>query len=420
MPSKVAKAHGSPALFDVAQDIAGAAPVQLVEQWIGGAQDQASAERLLEPYKVRGYSVCSDASGLTRLSGQKGLLEILAMLELPKQIVHGHGVAIGGAGVGIWAADNTQMFYPPEISAGTIVSMLLGVQDEIARQCQIKIGIGAHLGSFYSLGGGLYGAEADAIEEIAENDTAGGETVISQAIVDRLPPSHGFTLAKREDLPGILGVITRVLDGPRLADLVPAKDRYPIPYSEAFHADLVAFAPRREDRALGARILDRYAARKVVVLIEREAAIAASAEIALLRDMELSAFMKVAGQRHLASDGGAEIKVAGALGIYVFDDAGAAIAFARAFSRDLRAQGVACRIGVDVGLVLVFDLAGGGKDIAGQPVNIASKMAQDRGEFGHIYLSQAMACLVDVRGFNEVRFEVSGVEILAREQRLSD
>lgn len=63
----------------------------------------------------------------------------------------------------------------------------------------------------------------------------------------------------------------------------------------------------------------------------------------------------------------------------------------------------------------IFDLSVGSKDIAGMPVNVASKMAQDKGEFGKIYLSAAMRDLVDVRDFNEIKYNISGVEITSYE-----
>ncbi len=111
-----------------------------------------------------------------------GLLEILAIIDQPKKIVYGYGKAIGGEGVGIWAADNSQMFFPDSIGAETLVSALLTIQDVISRSCRIEIGIGAHHGNFYSLCGGLYGTEAEAIEEIVENHAGGGEVLISHAI----------------------------------------------------------------------------------------------------------------------------------------------------------------------------------------------------------------------------------------------
>src|SRR3954469_25803157 len=213
MAEKLTRKIYSPSLFDTAQDIIGALPLKLVADWLGSEQTHDDALRLLDKHKVRGYSVCSDSAGLTRLTQKKGLLEILAIISQPKTIVYGLGKAIGGDGVGIWAADNTQMFYPDSVDAATLVSSLLTVQDEIAKNCQIKIGFGAHFGEYFHLAGGLYGYEADEIEEIAENETAGGEIVISQAIAGRLPANHGFTLEIRSDLATGIGPIYRVLDG---------------------------------------------------------------------------------------------------------------------------------------------------------------------------------------------------------------
>ena len=38
------------------------------------------------------------------------------------------------------------MFYPEAVDAATLISVLLTAQDRIAETCQIRIGIGAHLG----------------------------------------------------------------------------------------------------------------------------------------------------------------------------------------------------------------------------------------------------------------------------------
>ena len=76
---------------------------------------------------------------------------------------------------------------------------------------------------------------------------------------------------------------------------------------------------------------------------------------------------------------------------------------------------IVSRIGIDIGPVLIFDLAGGGKDIAGMPVNVASKMAQDRGRWGHIYLSAAMQALVEAPGYTQLEYTVSGVDLVVYE-----
>jgi class 3 adenylate cyclase len=400
-----------PGLFDLTQDINGGLPLPVIGRWVDSAQDQTAALALLAPHQVEGYSVSSDTAGLSKLTGQLGLLEVLAVINRPKEIVYNLGVAIGGQGVGIWAADNTQMFYPPEVPAATLLSALLTAQDEINRTCRVKIGLGAHYGAFYSLSGGLYGAEADAIEELAENETEGGEVVISESVYARLPTDHGFTLTARDGHAARLGRIFRVTDGPRLDARPAATARYPIPYSESFYASLVAYQNRLDDAAFGRQLAEQYLQNKVVVLIERASLAAETHEVALFNNLSLSALLKDTGLRLLPAAGGREVKVSGPLGIYLFDEAQAAVQFAHSFRQALAQADVSCRIGIDAGAVLVFDLEGGGSDIAGMPVNLASKMAQDKGQMGKLYLSAAVRESVDAGAFTELRYTVSGVEI---------
>jgi class 3 adenylate cyclase len=67
---------------------------------------------------------------------------------------------------------------------------------------------------------------------------------------------------------------------------------------------------------------------------------------------------------------------------------------------------------VDAGQVLTFDLGGGRHDIAGSPVNIASKLAQDVGEFGRIYVTDGAAAQAGLAASaRRMKFEVSGVQL---------
>lgn len=415
MANKLSKNRYSPVLFDITQDIIGGLPLKLIEQWLESEQTHQDTLQLLEPYKVTGYSVSSDSVGLTKLTKQKGLLEILAIINQPKEIVYAWGTAIGGQGLGIWAADNTQMFYPAAVSAETLLSALLNIQDEIHKRCHIKIGLGAHYGEFYLISGGLYGLEADTIEAIAENNTEGGEIVISQAIANRLVSDHSFTLTKRKDLSTPIGDIFRVMGGRRLSDVQTLNVTYPIPYSEIFYADLVAYGNRLNDTAFGQQLANKYLEEKVVVLIERESKEAEVQEFSLFKNLTTSALMKDVGMKLLSKSDGIEIKVVSSIGIYVFDWATTALSFSQLFRQELAAENINCKIGIDVGSVLIFDLSTGGKDIAGSPVNIASKMAQDKGEWGKLYMSEAMKELVDVSKFTEIKYRVSGVEITVYE-----
>ena len=85
------------------------------------------------------------------------------------------------------------------IQAANLVSALLTAQAEINKTCNVKIGIGAHFGEYYHINGGLYGEEADAIEEFAENETEGGEVLITQSIYQMLPADHGFEIVKKRE-----------------------------------------------------------------------------------------------------------------------------------------------------------------------------------------------------------------------------
>ena len=419
MVEKLSKKRYSPNLFDVTQDIIGALPLKLVEQWLSSNQTYADALQLLESHRVRGYSVSSDSVGLTRLCQQKGLLEILAIINQPKKLVHGYGKAIGGASVGIWAADNTQMFYPDSIDAATLLATLLTIQDEIEKTCQIRIGLSAHYGSFYSISGGLYGIEADAIEDIAENHSKGGEILISQAICDRLPADHNFILEKHHDLPEDLiaeiGDIYRVINGARLEQIKPIDQAYPIPYSPDFYADLLEYETRLTDQEFAHDLTKKYIQHKVVVLIESKNGFAEEHEVDMFNQLSFSALMKDIGLRLLDTQLEAEIKVVSSLGIYAFDEANTAISFAQNFRQELTKQGITCRIGIDQGEVLIFNLAIGTRDIAGMPVNMASKIAQDKGEFGKLYMSESLKDVADIHGFKGISYEVSGVRITAYE-----
>jgi hypothetical protein len=61
--------------------------------------------------------------------------------------------------------------------------------------------------------------------------------------------------------------------------------------------------------------------------------------------------------------------------------------------------------------VLLFELGAGARDIAGSPVNVASKLAQDVGEFGKIHVSDAAARKAGILFQESKVFHVSGAII---------
>jgi class 3 adenylate cyclase len=205
------------------------------------------------------------------------------------------------------------------------------------------------------------------------------------------------------------------LDGVRLSGLQPNDQRYPIPYSEDFYADLLEYEIRLTDQDFAHALVDKYIQNKVVVMIESKNELVEAHEVSMFNQLSFSALMKDIGLRLLNATSGTEIKVVSSLGIYAFDDAIAAVKFAQTFRQEFAAQDITCRIGIDRGEVLIFNLPFGTRDIAGNPVNVASKMAQDKGEFGKLYLSTSMRALVDVSGFKEIKYSISGVELTSDE-----
>jgi class 3 adenylate cyclase len=433
-----------PGAFDLARDAAPGLPLTLVERWRASGRTAADARRLLGAHVTTGYSVVSDSAGLTRLSRSLGLLEVLALIDGPKRVLHAYGIGVGGRAMGVWAADNAQLFHPATTDAGTLLSALLRAQDEIGRTCGIRVGIGVHHGDYYDLDGGLYGAEADAVEHLVENHTEGGEIVVTEAVAERLPAGHGFVLRRkdghgfvlrRKDGHGfvlrrkdahdgqarLLGAVYRVLDGPRAGDAATDGGWYPIPYPAAFYEDLLRFDPR--DAGSAAALAAKHLRERTVVLAERgePGAAADVPEVALLTGLDLSARMREIGLRLLPAEGAVEVKVAGPLAIYLFDDPGAAVPFALELRAALAEAGMTCRIGLDSGPVLSGRTPDGGRDVAGAPVNQASKMAQDLAAPGVVCLSEAVAAQAGpgeavaaqagLGGFTCVQHTVSGVDL---------
>lgn len=400
--------------FDVAQDIGRTLPVEIIERWAKGAQSPDSARRLLDPNRLEGIVVSSDSAGLTRLTSRRGLLEILALIDHPKQLIHSYGAAAGGEAIGIWAADNTETLYPAGARADDLVSMLLTLQDRIRDECQVQVGIAAHRGHFYRLGGGLYGADANRVERVSESYAEGGEVVVTSELAAQFASPDCFSLQPRSDVPAAWGANLRVTAGPRRTDLNPQPTRYPIPYSQEFYDDLLRYASRPQDAQLLQQVHETYSRQRAVVLIERERDETDADEVAVLNELALSLAMKKIGVEALGELGGSEIKTSGSIGIYTFDECAPALAFAKRFREVFLRQGIASRIAIDYGEVLVFRIRDGIEDIAGAPVNIASKMAQDAGIFGKIYISEAASRTAGAGSeFHPVTFEIAGANIAA-------
>jgi hypothetical protein len=397
-----------PGFFDLPADAGRELPLDIVSAWTRSDQTEARARELLAPWTLRGIVVSSDSAGLTRLSQERSLIEILAMVSRPKELVHGYGKAIGGIPLGVWAADNTLMYYPEGVAPDHVVGMLMALLDRVRAECEVGIGLCAHKGTFYELGRGIYGPDADRVEGIAEDFTEGGELVVTGELIAALGTTASFRTVAREDLRAQFGEVHRVTDGPRLGGIEASDFHYPLPFTDEFYGGLGEFQRTRRTS-----VVPRPAFRDAaVVVVEREREDRDIPEVAALNDLALSAAVKRLGQALVEDLAGIEVKTSNTVSIYLFDDARHSVDFCRKLRETLRAQRVELRIGMDVGRVLVFELGPGLRDIAGSPVNVASKLAQDLGTFGAIQLTAAAARRAGLPDVTSARgLHVGGVTI---------
>jgi hypothetical protein len=255
----------------------------------------------------------------------------------------------------------------------------------------------------------VYGPDADLVASVGEEHTAGGEMVITDALRLAFGDAGDVRVEQRRDLVAEFGAVHRVTDAPTLSDLDLSDIAYPAPFSSGFSKGLSHYSRTRRESMVPRQPYQELA----VVLIMREREEPDIPEVVVLNDLSLTAATKRSGATLL--DGtGEEIKCTGPLSIYTVPECRDAIAFARGFREALSAQGIQCRIGIDVGPVLVFDLGDSSRDIAGSPVNIASKLAEDVGEFGKIQMTDAVALRAGGRREGPtLQFTVSGVNLRA-------
>src|SRR5262245_25611625 len=258
-----------PALADLTQDIAGPVPVGLLQDWGSGRADLATARALLAPFEITGTVVATDTSGLTRLTREMDLLEVLRLVSRPKEILHAVGVAVGGRGVGRWVADNTRMYYPATMRVGVVLDAMSEARHRIAGATRIGIGMCVHPGVFYQIGGTLYGRDAQAVEELAEHHAGPGEilltgeAVAAAALADPSP----YRLVPRADLAAYHpGGVFALAAGRRLPDLAARDERYPHPFTDGFFESLVSLDTAPDPVAVKRRLYAAYQREQAVAV----------------------------------------------------------------------------------------------------------------------------------------------------------
>jgi class 3 adenylate cyclase len=401
-----------PALSDLTQDIAGPLPVDLLHRWATGEQDLSAAASLLSSFQIQGTVVCTDTSGLSRMTQLMELLDVLSLVSQPKEIVYALGRAIGGRAIGTWVADNTEMFYPENVEPETVVDAMAEVQCRIDERLKLRIGMCIHSGVFYEIGGGLYGGEADRVEHLAEQCAGPREILLTERVARQLKPNATDVLTPMKyPHDGFEELALRLKSTRRMPALTESDTRYPQPFPRDFYELLPHFQEPGTVDEVKRRVYERWLRDRIVVFMARHHEPQARTMAGLLDDLVINALMDTVmheatrGTNHIASSGGG-------IGILTFEQPGDALEFTRQVHARLAENGLPVLIGVDSGPVLLFENWRGPSGIAGDAINIASKLAEDIGRPNCISVTGRAAQRLGVSDGHE-RFEttVSGITL---------
>ena len=387
-----------PALADLKQDIAGPIPVDLIGAWLGSEQDAAAHERILDPYKRVGTIVCSDAAGLSKLSAGRPPIEIMKLVSEPKEIIYSYGSAIGGKAAGIWAADNTQMFYEEAIDLQDVVTQMVAAQHAF-KDMLVKVGIGIHSGIAYEIGGGLYGEDADTIEEFTEEKSEGNDVLVSPRVKEQL--RDPFVSFESHHEMFRLDYTDLHLEGVKGSDVY-----YPAPFDRRFHNALFGLQLDNPDSL---ETLHKERVHETSIVLFR---IFSQPQARLLDTFAKNMTANTLIHQTVGNYKARLVKSNGVLAIISCEQEGDGVDLAIALHKVAKENSYIANVGVCRGETLIFDLENGSSDLAGGPVNIASKIAEDIDARGVLSFEASVADHAKRHGFKKP-FSViqSGVEI---------
>ncbi|MCC7432911.1 adenylate/guanylate cyclase domain-containing protein [Candidatus Peregrinibacteria bacterium] len=397
------------ALADLKQEIAGVIPVDLISLWQKSLRNAAAERSILRLHEKVGFMVNTDSAGLSKLTAQKSLLEVMRIVSQPKEIIYGIGRQIGGRGIGVWAADNTQMFYQ-DIGIDELLEAMIAAQKQVSLG-PLKVGMGIHHGVYWEIGQGMFGVDAELIDEVAEEHTAGGEIVLSDKCFDDSSLQKWQTsLFKRGDLDehfqkDFWSFNYEKFSGKEFEVDLNAEDLiYPLPFDRKFYQAL-----RQMEKSADARnVLEEFFANKVVVLVKIYHNKANFLLDQLTDWVVMNAFTAEIAERYAVET----IKSNGDLGIFVADSDSEAVQFAEDVLLSMVRSEDRVSIGLARGDILLFNLEGGGKDLAGGAVNIASKISEDVPGHNTLYVEESVQIPeVQRNKFEAFAMDKSGVVI---------
>lgn len=397
------------ALADLKQEIAGVIPVDLISLWQKSLRNAAAERSILRLHEKVGFMVNTDSAGLSKLTAQKSLVEVMRMVSQPKEIIYGIGRQIGGRGIGVWAADNTQMFYQ-DIGIDELLEAMVAAQKQVSLG-PLKVGMGIHYGVYWEIGQGMFGVDAELIDEVSEEYTAAGEIVLSDKCFDDSSlQKWQMNLLKRSDLDEhfqkkFWSFNYEKFSGKEFEVDLNAEDLiYPLPFDRKFYQAL-----RQMEKSADARnVLEEFFANKVVVLVKIYHNKANFLLDQLTDWVVMNAFTTEIAERYEVET----IKSNGDLGIFVADSDSEAVQFAEDVLLSMVRSEDRVSIGLARGDILLFNLEGGGKDLAGGAVNIASKISEDVPGHNTLYVEESVQIPeVQRNKFEAFAMDKSGVVI---------
>lgn len=400
------------ALADLKQDIAGPIPVEIVSKWTKSEKKDGDQVKILGPYERSGFVVSSDSSGLSRLTSERSLFEVMKIVSEPKEVIYNLGCEIGGYGVGVWAADNSQMFYPDErVGVEKLIDTMAAAQ-KVIHKGPLQVGMAVHRGKFWEIGGGMFGEDADMVELVAEDFTSAKEIVVSGAVRKAWDEARHELLALREDLGHFnepfysldyddLGQHYHKVQLPSHADL-SEKHFYPFPFTSDF---FLAMKGMGSDE-LALEKMQKYFSEKVVLLVK-----VYHKKMRFLLDQLTDWVVVNAILNEIVVRYDVElVKSNGDLAIFVADKDSEAVELAEDILLSMKESDDKVSIGLARGDVLVFDLDDDGRDIAGGPVNVASKVSEDIEDENSLYVEESVKVpLHHLKNYEGFELEKSGV-----------
>jgi class 3 adenylate cyclase len=405
----------TPQLADLRQDIAGLIPLNVIHDWMQSPKNSSAHMEILSSFRRPGVVISSDSAGLTKMGSELPLLDVMKMVNDPKEILHSFGAAIGGTAVGLWVADNTEMFYDQSIEPREIMEQMIAAQREIAL-LPVQVGMAIHSGEFMLIGRGAFGPDADLVEALAEDHSCPAEILVTSDFRTLLEacafPDLGF--ARK----GETGAFTCDYGASLARGTSGTNNKYPFPFTEQFFTFLQEYVGPDSEEAR--RMLERYGREAVVVFLKVRHTGCSLLLDELTQWVFANAIIEQVTREHRVE----AVKSNGSLGIFLADTAEMALNFAYDLRTALRGNGYDLNIGLAAGEVLVFPIDDSDQqnEIAGHPVNLASKLSEDVAERGAIYIDDSAARqlkrIPDAAPFHLTisRVEITGVKLSASQR----